>query len=483
MVHGVIQIHFLDVGQGSLSIVVFNPNEECDLRLMSGVSDTSEIPKAGKSLIIVALVDHVLHFRIFDGADKMIVDTDEKRLAERKRQVEDLRNELESLWPPHELIKTEKARVIEAVRSIVGHPKPQAIVIDHGADQPLVLDVLEKCGVRYIASLILIQNHPDKDGSSQDIITSWARQRHNPASGQYSLGQIWYLKDGSSASLQLVQVKVRESKRGLKLDLRPLESASAGSRQLFRAPVYGGDIVVEALGVSPEDPGQEGRSDVISGAIQLRYREQRVLFGADPSTMRWTGVVQEQGASYEAVAVVPRENSTSTGSPNGDAGGLSFWDRIRANKAIFSFSASNQSGHPSPVDVNAALAGGATILCTEITPTLNGCRHTLGQGVIRPTWFSASGRSREVDAQGKPVHVACAGSMTVTLGPWDPSWGNQGEPDSICGFESLEEFQRRVQERCQSLGHIPDCHRRSNGAQPEGNDHGLPQVPRADDPR
>ncbi len=100
------------------------PRSGRDLRLMSSVKDVSGIPTEGKNLIIVAAVDHVLHFRIFDGDGKMVVDTDEKRLTEQVQQIEDLRKQLESLWPPHELTGSEKGRVITAVTSIVGHTPP-----------------------------------------------------------------------------------------------------------------------------------------------------------------------------------------------------------------------------------------------------------------------------------------------------------------------------------------------------------------------
>ena len=88
---------------------------------MSSLNDVSGIPTEGKNLIIVAAVNHVLHFRIFDGDGKVVVDTDEKRLTEQARQIEDLRKQLESLWPPHELTRSDKGRVITAVTSIVGH--------------------------------------------------------------------------------------------------------------------------------------------------------------------------------------------------------------------------------------------------------------------------------------------------------------------------------------------------------------------------
>src|SRR5574339_487818 len=92
--------------------------EGYDLRLLYSVDDVGSIPKAGQSLIIVAAVNDALHFRIFDGAGKVVVDTDERRLTEQARQIKDLRKQLESLWPPHELTTSDKDRVITAVTSI-----------------------------------------------------------------------------------------------------------------------------------------------------------------------------------------------------------------------------------------------------------------------------------------------------------------------------------------------------------------------------
>jgi hypothetical protein len=54
---------------------------------MSSVNRGNGIPTEGKRLIIVAAVDHVLHFRIVGGDGKMVVDTDEKRLIEEAAQV------------------------------------------------------------------------------------------------------------------------------------------------------------------------------------------------------------------------------------------------------------------------------------------------------------------------------------------------------------------------------------------------------------
>ncbi len=98
-----------------------------DLRLMSSVNDVNVIPTEGKNLIIVAAVNNVLHFRIFDGDGKEVVDTDENRLKEEKpqigQQIEELRKRLENLWPLHQLTSDDKVRVITAVTSIVGHTR------------------------------------------------------------------------------------------------------------------------------------------------------------------------------------------------------------------------------------------------------------------------------------------------------------------------------------------------------------------------
>jgi multidrug efflux system membrane fusion protein len=105
----------------------------CELRLMPSVTDVGDVPTEGKRLLIVADVNHVLHFRTFDPDGKLVVDTNEKELAKQGRQIESIRkqverqiealkNQLRSLWPPHQLTTTEKELVSASVTAIVGHP-------------------------------------------------------------------------------------------------------------------------------------------------------------------------------------------------------------------------------------------------------------------------------------------------------------------------------------------------------------------------
>ncbi len=91
-----------------------------DVRLMPSVKEAGEIPTTGKDLIIVAAVDNVLHFRVFDGDGKVAVDTDERKLTKQSRQIDELRTRLVNLGPARELTESEKGQITAAVTSIAG---------------------------------------------------------------------------------------------------------------------------------------------------------------------------------------------------------------------------------------------------------------------------------------------------------------------------------------------------------------------------
>ncbi len=95
----------------------------CDVQLITAIEDFNQMP-TGKNLVVVANVDGVLHIRMFDGNGKMAIDTDEKRLRDRTRQIENLKRQLAGLWPPHELTATEKTLVGISVSATVGYTIP-----------------------------------------------------------------------------------------------------------------------------------------------------------------------------------------------------------------------------------------------------------------------------------------------------------------------------------------------------------------------
>jgi hypothetical protein len=122
----------------------------CDLRLMPSVKVVSGIPTTGDDLVIVADVDHVLHFRIFDGHGKIVVDTDEKKLTGQARRIDELRKQLEDLWPPQKPTQSERVQVNASVASIAGYTWPQL---------PRWVIVLTSCShwlVRYVPRILFV---------------------------------------------------------------------------------------------------------------------------------------------------------------------------------------------------------------------------------------------------------------------------------------------------------------------------------------
>ena len=90
-----------------------------ELRLMPSLSNVKSISTRGRDLIILATVNNVLHIRMFNGDRIQILDTDEKRSTEQSRPIDDLKKQLDGLWPPHELTKNENAQIVVAVTSLV----------------------------------------------------------------------------------------------------------------------------------------------------------------------------------------------------------------------------------------------------------------------------------------------------------------------------------------------------------------------------
>jgi exosortase len=95
--------------------------EGCDLQLMPSVNEVNDIPNEGRNLTIVAAVNDVLHFRIFDADGNVVVNTNEKKLTGQVNQIKNLKKQLTSLWLPHELSRKEAASVVSAVSSVIGH--------------------------------------------------------------------------------------------------------------------------------------------------------------------------------------------------------------------------------------------------------------------------------------------------------------------------------------------------------------------------
>lgn len=95
--------------------------EGLELQLISSLNDVTDLPTNGRNLVIVATVNNALHFRLFEADGRQFQDINETRRTDQARQIEELRKQLQSLWPPRELSRSEKEQIIAAVISIVGY--------------------------------------------------------------------------------------------------------------------------------------------------------------------------------------------------------------------------------------------------------------------------------------------------------------------------------------------------------------------------
>jgi hypothetical protein len=77
---------------------------------VKGECDTSF---EGKILIVVSAEGTILHFRIFDGDGRKVVDTKDTHMTDRK--MDDLRWQLEMLWPPPEPASRESDLLIDTL--------------------------------------------------------------------------------------------------------------------------------------------------------------------------------------------------------------------------------------------------------------------------------------------------------------------------------------------------------------------------------
>jgi hypothetical protein len=92
-----------------------------DLRLIDALNNGGDIPTKGRNLAFIANVRNALHFRIFDANGQAVVDTNESQLPDSTPQIAGLKSLLRALWIVSPLPLSDKAKVITAVISIVGH--------------------------------------------------------------------------------------------------------------------------------------------------------------------------------------------------------------------------------------------------------------------------------------------------------------------------------------------------------------------------
>jgi hypothetical protein len=126
---------------------------EGELRLIA-VSDISDIPDKGNNLIILANIENVIYFRLFDEDGAIVVDTDETKLPTRTGPIADLRKLWGNLWVDHTITDEEHSHIITTVAAIVADNPPGSFELGVGT-------------VKHIGPLLHVIMYPVEDDLSR----------------------------------------------------------------------------------------------------------------------------------------------------------------------------------------------------------------------------------------------------------------------------------------------------------------------------
>ena len=315
----------------------------------------------------------------------------------------------------------------------------RAIVIDCGRRSDVALQYLHD-HVDFIDILALTHNDKDHVGGAAKLIADYAPSKQ--------IGQIWHLTDREWDNIQIAEIIQYHMDRDELAPPRRLEDGAL----LFDA--FGVQLKVLAPDYywSEMNKGNPNRTSAI---LILTCGVNKILFTGDSDFALWEWLHQKmnsQPIQCEAVTVPHHGGLMAKSSP---AGVRFFSDFVQARHAVVSVGTDNQYGHPRMDVVFAARKHNAVVLCTQITRQCCSEPERLIPGVIPPTIYSQSHMPRRTSS-GRPVDIACAGSVSVVLTPTQAIWGNGGSDADVSGFESIKEFQSGV-DRLVNNGHRPMC--------------------------
>lgn len=106
-------------GNGVAALDALIRENAYDLRLLRAKS-TEELPVEGESLVVVAEIDGLLHFRVFNTAGTQVFDAGEELLTARSAEIAGLTTRLSSLWATTNLSSSDKIVVLAEVAVITG---------------------------------------------------------------------------------------------------------------------------------------------------------------------------------------------------------------------------------------------------------------------------------------------------------------------------------------------------------------------------
>jgi molecular chaperone DnaK (HSP70) len=91
------------------------------LNLVASANHLSKLPNTGNNLVVIANVNRVLHFRIFDADGTTVVDRDETQFPGQSVLIATLKQKLKSLWNSRELSDEQSSAILASLSAIIKH--------------------------------------------------------------------------------------------------------------------------------------------------------------------------------------------------------------------------------------------------------------------------------------------------------------------------------------------------------------------------
>ena len=329
--------------------------------------------------------------------------------------------------------------------------KTEAVVIDGGPQGTRVTATVLNDFADFVRAIFLTHNHVDHLGGALPVIRTWAEQG--------KLGDIYFVNDRTAGARKLAYEFENEENAG-RLSRSQLHWLDQGD--VYRFPSSSPLFEVRVLAPTKNEAMRASGANETSAVLRLAGGGARVLFCGDSTREVWERIVADSGREplvCDAVTA-PHHGGHFADPPSPDDSRWFFTEAVQAKVAIFSFGASNPYNHPQRQVLKDAksFVGCEAVLCTQVHPDLNTPPYNGTHGITPVTPYSQSWNTRSQKGTDRRHHYACAGSITLRLGPGEVEWGNGGDPDPICGFRSIREFQRAVERLLkQSEAQCPPC--------------------------
>ncbi len=285
--------------------------------------------------------------------------------------------------------------------------KRRAIVIDAGIQMDyLALHFLERMKVDRIVRLITSHSDNDHTGGAISILDHYQDaidELHVVQDHKWLQSKYWKRID------DLCSRNILSESQIVRLELNPANTAKplwqeGGSSLALYSPTF----------VQNQRAQGANNANATSAVVMLEHMGKRIVFAADSEIPQWKRIQADFGQIRCDVLAVPHHGGHIDDTP-ADLAWL-YQSALKTDFAVISVGTKRKPKHPRKEVVNALVAAGTRVMCTQITSLCHASTASLGLGVLQPQ--NHLGRSQDVSINRRMRKcTACAGTVLATITP------------------------------------------------------------------